>query len=145
MPHLLTDILAFYKEAVDIHQGRGSHVELALYLFNENIESYLSSRKPMVTDETYLEMQELFKLPKEKLLEIISKDVSVYFISRQQSLKKEIDEKKDSPLSAELRKFHEDRNEKEVKMMTGKMDQATIGEGSVFQQTRYALNQIGLE
>lgn len=133
---LKNDFLAFYKEAVDVYQGRGPRVELALYLFYENIQSYLSSRRRIISKTGYLESEKLFKLPKEKLLEIISKDVYDYIVSRQQSLKKSIDERKDSPISAEFRKFHEDRNknldQEEGKMLTEEMDQVTIGESSAF-------------
>lgn len=144
---LKNEILAFYKEAVDVHQGRGRQVELALYLFYEEIQSYLSSCKPIMPETDYLAIEEFAKFPKEKLLRIISEDVSDYVVSRQQSLKKEIDERKDSPISAELRQFHENRNkhlnEQEIKMLTNDMDQVTIGEGSAFSLTRYAPNQIG--
>lgn len=75
---LKDNILAFCNEAVNLIEGRGSQIDLALSLFDRSIDELLSFWKATISDVDYSKMEKFLRTPEQELVNLISEDVIQY-------------------------------------------------------------------
>ena len=82
--HLQEDLLAYCNEVVELLEGRSNQLELALKIFYDETDSYLSQWKTIVDAETYSQIEKAVKTPKEELIKVVKQHIIEYISSRTQ-------------------------------------------------------------